>query len=213
MTKNPVALDLYKASKKLADEGKGLEQLALLEEIIGLEPLWVPPIYDLAFYFLLQQEFEKSLEYYKKVDEIEPTGYFNTKTAIWGLQKEQSENFPKGLYIAYAQTEWLKDQNRKLYILKEIVDRFPSYAPAWRRLANELVHPNDRLAAVNKGLECLDVDLETSGGLLITKAIVTRLLGDATNAKNILHEFLKKTNTSSNREIAEFLLNDTMHES
>ena len=200
------AKEYFEKARQLAQNGQDQAAIESYEAAAQLAPDWPDPLFEMAFQYLLLQAFEKALHYYLKVDALKKDGFYNTKTAIWGLEKEQSGVFPSGLYLAYAQTEWLKDTARNLEILEEIVDRFPDYAPAWKALSDQLEQPEGRMEVIKYGLECSDIDAETKGGLLINKALVTQLLGDREYAKSQLQAFLSQASTSSKHELAKFVL-------
>jgi len=197
---------LHKKGQELVRNGQYTQAISVLEDAAKIAPQWAYPPYDIAFSYLLQQQFDQALAYYKQTDDLEPDGFYTTKTAIWGLEKEISGVYPPGLYLAYAQVEWIREKDRKLAILKDISQKFPTYAPAWKGLGSELEHPDERLKAIESGLACPDIDLETKGGLLIDKALVTQLKGDTSSAKKQLESLLKSQSSISNRELAEFLL-------
>jgi tetratricopeptide (TPR) repeat protein len=200
------ALQLHEEARSLGSQGNyelGAEKLLEAHEIA---PNWAYPIYDLAYTCLLQKDFENALKYYKQTNEIEPRGFFTAKTAYWSLKNEAAGVFPEGLYLGFTSLEWIDSDEEKIEVAKTIVDKFPHYTPAWQLLGSKLNDKQERLVAINKGLE-LDSDEETKGILLINKAIVADLNGDTGTAKAILGKLIFAENsTLSNIELAKFIL-------
>ncbi|BDD04594.1 hypothetical protein [Aureibacter tunicatorum] len=206
MNINLKAKELFAQGKSLASDKLFEEAIFSYEDAAKLAPEWPEPLYEIAFIYLIQTKFDRALEFYHKVDALRPGGYFTTKVAIWGLEMEVQKKYPEGLYVAFAQVDWTKNKTRRLEILEEIVEKFPDYAPAWRKLSDELELPEDRMIAINRGLECEDLDIESSGGLLINKALVTQMLGDKQGAKQQLKALKQTSMSDNNRETVEFIL-------
>jgi len=115
---DPAAKALHIEARELGQYGKYDLCIDKLEKAIKIEPTWAYPIYDLAYTYLLKGDFDSALKFYKKTDDLEPQGFFTTKTALYSLEGEKSGKFPKGLYIAYMQIEWTHDINEKFEIAK-----------------------------------------------------------------------------------------------
>lgn len=188
--------------------GKGEYSIAIekLLKAHKVAPGWAYPVYDLAFTYLLQEDFKNALKYYELTDKLEPKGFFTAKTAYWSLKKENEGSFQEGLYLAFMQIEWSDSDEEKLQIAKAIVRKFPTYAPAWKIIASQSNDHEERLNAIEKGLKS-DPDLDTKGGLLINKALVKDLKGETEEAKKILGELIFDKNTTlANIELAKFVL-------
>jgi len=138
----------------------------------------------------------QALTYYLKTDELEPKGFFTSKTAIYALQGEQSGKFSKGLYMAYLSIEWEHNQQRKLEIAKLITQKAPTFAPAWKALSSLLSTPAERMGAIEKGLQ-LDPDADTKGNLLINKALILQQQGNKQDAKTILEDLIQSPETTT----------------
>ena len=200
------AVILHQAARQLGGQGKYEESIEKLKQASQLAPNWAYPVYDLAYTKLLQKDFEQALKYYEFTDQLEPTGFFTAKTALWSLKKEHEGVFPKGIYLAYMQIEWQNSEEEKLKIAKAILAKFPTYAPAWKVIANKSDDHNERLAAIKKGL-ALNPDFETKGMLLINRALIFDVQGDKEEAKKILGRLIfDKESTVSNIEMAKFIL-------
>jgi tetratricopeptide (TPR) repeat protein len=209
MSKHPIqaaAKQLHDEARVFGQSGKYDEAIEKLETAIKMEPTWAYPVYDLAFTYLLKGDSAKALEYYLKTDQLEPQGFFTTKTAIYSLEGEKTGKFPPGLYIAYMQIEWTDDPEKKMQIAKIITEQVPAYAPAWKELANLTDDNTLRLEAINTGLS-KNPDSETKGILLINKAIVLNDSGEKEEAKKILGDIIFSSETTrSNVELAKFTL-------
>jgi tetratricopeptide (TPR) repeat protein len=200
------AIILHQEARQLGGQGKYDEAIAKLKEANQIAPNWAYPVYDLAYTYLLKQDFENALKYYELTDQLEPKGFFTAKTAHWSLKKEEEGIFPKGIYLAYMQIEWQNSEEEKLRIAHTILEKFPNYAPAWKEIAGNAENSNQRLDAIKKGLE-LNPDLETKGMLLINQALIYDVQGNTESAKKILVELIfNKESTVANIEMAKFIL-------
>ena len=200
------ALQLHEEARILGSQGNYTEGVEKLLEAHKMAPNWAYPIYDLAYTYLLQKDFENALKYYEQTNEIEPRGFFTAKTAYWSLKKEAEGVFPKGLYLGFISLEWMNSEEEKIGMAKGIVDQFPLYAPAWQFLGSNLDDLEERLIAIENGLT-LDADEETKGMLLVNKALVSDMNGNTTSAKEILGKVILSENaTVSNIELAKYVL-------
>lgn len=197
---------LHQEARQLSGQGKYDEGIAKLKDTHQLVPNWAYPIYDLAYTYLLKQDYENALKYYELTDKLAPKGFFTTKTAYWSLKKEAAGIFPRGMYLNYLQIEWLSSEEEKLNVAHNILERCPDYAPAWKEIAEKGKDPNNRLEAIRKGL-ALNPDLETKGILLINRAIIYDILDNNESAENILDRLIiSKETTLANIEMAKFML-------
>ena len=186
----------------------GNYQLAIekLLEVMTIEPLWAYPVYDLAFTYLLVGDFDNALKYYRETDVLEPDGFFTTKTAIYTLEGEKEGLFPEGLYTFYMQIEWTDEPEKKYHIAKQIVDNVPAFAPAWKEIAYLQTDPEERLYSIEQGLAG-NPDRETTGILLLNKAMIISEKGDKETAKKLLSEIIESQETTiSNSAIAKVAL-------
>ncbi|MGV3611285.1 MAG: tetratricopeptide repeat protein [Fluviicola sp.] len=183
-------------------------QLAIqkLLEAMSIEPNWAYPVYDLAFTYLLVGDFDNALKYYQETDNLEPDGFFTTKTAIYTLEGEKLGLFPEGLYTFFMQIEWTDEPEKKYHIAKQIVDNVPSFAPAWKELAYLQTDPEERLYSIEQGLAG-NPDRETKGILLLNKAMIFSEKGEKDIARKLLSEIIDSQETTiSNSEIAKVAL-------
>lgn len=200
------AMKLHEEARRLGSQGQYQESIQKLLKAHKIAPNWAYPVYDLAYTYLLQKDFENALQYYALTNEIEPKGFFTAKTAYWSLQKEKEGLFPQGLYLAFMSLEWTDSDAEKIQMAQGIVEQFPAYAPAWQLLGSKLDNAEERLAAIEKGL-AIEADQETTGILLINKAIVEDMLGHSDVAKEILGKVVFDENaTISNVELAKYVL-------
>jgi hypothetical protein len=206
-------IEIPKEANKLHQEarqhgGKGEYDLGIkkLKEAHEIAPKWAYPIYDLAYTYLLKQDFPNALKYYEMTDKMKPRGFFTAKAAHWSLKKEKEGDFQEGLYLAFMQIEWMNTDEEKLQVAKAIVDKFPKYALAWKIISQKANDNEERLNAVEKGLNC-SPDEDTKGYLLISKALVKNIQDKQEEAKKILGELIfDKESTFGNIELAKFVL-------
>ena len=203
---------LHQEARQYGSKGEhdlGIEKLEKAHEIA---PNWAYPVYDLAYTYLLKEDFSNALKYYEMTNKMKPKGFFTSKTAHWSLKKEKEGEFQEGLYLAYMQVEWMNTDEEKLGIAKAIVDKFPKYAPAWKIIAQKAKGEGERLAAIEKGLNALP-DEDTKGVLLINKALVKNIQEKKAEAKKILGELIfDNESTFGNIELAKFVLSKIARE-
>lgn len=200
------AKKLHNEARQLGQTGKYDLSIAKLEQAMKIQPKWAYPTYDLAYTYLLKGDLDNALKFYKKTDELEPKGFFTTKTALYTLEGEKSRKFPKGLYAAYMQIEWTDDSNKKFEIAKTITEKFPDFAPAWKELAMLINDKTEKLKAIEQGLS-KNPDAETKGILEINKAVLINQNGKNEEARQILGNLIFSPDaTTSNIELAKFTL-------
>lgn len=200
------ARSLHNEARSFGQAGKYDLAINKLEQAIKIQPDWAYPYYDLAFTHLLKGDHENALKYYIQTDSLVPKGFFTAKTAIYALEGERAEEFPKGLYLAYLQIEWTNDVNQKLAIAKAITEKFPGFAPAWKELATLTDNKQDKINAIEHGLS-VKADSETKGILLINKAIALNDDEKKEEAIRILGNYIFSPDaTTGNIALAKFTL-------
>jgi tetratricopeptide (TPR) repeat protein len=205
-TINPAAKSLHEEARTLGQAGNYDAAIAKLEQAMQMQPDWAYPVYDLAFTYLLKQDFDKALTFYKKTDELEPKGFFTAKTALYTLEGEKAGKFPQGLYSVYTQIEWADDRSKKLQLAKSIIEKAPAFAPAWKELAMFSDNKEEKTKAIEQGLS-KDPDAETKGILLINKAILLNEGGKKEEATRLLGNLIFSPDaTTANVELAKFTL-------
>ena len=167
---------LHNVARQLGQSGKYTEAIEKLREAHKVAPKWPYPVYDMAYTYLLQGDFDNALRYYKLTDELAPRGFYTSKTALHTLEKEKTGEFQKGLYKSYLSLEWIQDIQEKKEIVQLLVNKFPTFAPAWKDYSSFL-EGKERLEAIDKGLTA-NPDSETKGMLLINKALTINNDGD-----------------------------------
>ncbi len=197
---------LHQEARQHGGSGEYDKSIEKLKKASELAPNWAYPLYDLAYTYLLQKDFTNALKYYTLTDEMEPRGFFTAKTARWSLDHEEAGKFQSGLYLAFMQTEWMESDEEKLQVAKAVTSKFPGYAPAWKIIASKSSDMNERLHAVEQGLNS-NPDAETKGMLAINKALVLDMQSKKDEAQDILGKMIfSKETTLSNVEIAKFVL-------
>jgi tetratricopeptide (TPR) repeat protein len=202
-----LAKSLHSQARQYGQSGNYQKAIKNLEQANKEAPNWAYPLYDLAYTYLLQDDYENALKYYQLTDKVAPKGFYTSKTALHTLEREKAGDFQKGLYKSYLSLEWIDNQAEKAEMIKLLVDKFPSFAPAWKDYSS-LLEGKERLNAIEKGLEH-NPDIETKGMLLINKALVINEDGNNKKASEILTNIIFDSNsTFGNIEMAKFALNN-----
>ncbi len=199
------AQELHTKGREAGQSGNYAEAIAFFEQAHELDPLWPFPIYDLSYTYLLKQDYEKAIAYYKQCNQMAPEGYYTAKTALWALEKEQNGIFPKGLYLSYVQLEW-KEESERMGILNVMLAQNPNFTPAYKSLQSLYSDPKERIELIDKGL-ALETDDETYGMLIINKALLLSFYEKMTEAKQMLSDLLASNRfTVMSRRIAESII-------
>jgi tetratricopeptide (TPR) repeat protein len=181
---HPEAQRLHEEGRATGARGDHSGAIVLFNQAAAIEPAWPYPVYDRAFAHLLMREFDAALVDYRKVLELAPKGFYVAAAAADLLIREAAGEFPKGLYYAFAMLEHMPAEQQQS-IAGQLVEQFPSHAPAWSLLANSIQDPAERLTAIERGLQARP-DPDTRGSLLIRKALTLRDLGQTTSALELL---------------------------
>lgn len=152
-----------------------------------MAPAWPYPVYDAAFTFLLQKEFDTAYEYYRRVDQMAPRGFFTAKTAVHALRMELNRELPRGTYLSYVALEWEDDKQKVRQVAEAMTRVTPGFAPAWKTAAMLEDDLGRRAALLESGLKARP-DEETRGFLLLNKALVLHEQNKTVEAKAILGE-------------------------
>ena len=196
------ANELHQKARQLGAAGEYEKAIELLSRAQSLAPDWPYPTYDMAFTYLLMQDFTKARECYEMTVKLSPRGFFTALTALDALNREATGDLPEGTYAAYMSLEWINDPEQKSKMVNALVERFPQFAPAWKEYALQCDDPSEKLDAIEKGLAA-NPDAETEGMLLINKALTLSQQGDKQAAKEILGNLALDPNaTFANEHLA-----------
>jgi len=201
----PKAKGLHGQARAKGAAGDFDGAIKLLNEASAFAPDWPYPAYDLAYTYLLKGENDKAFEQYRKVDTLEPRGFFTAKTALWTLQRERSGQFPVGTYLAYLSLESAPKAD-KANLVREMTIRLPAFTPAWKERAYLTEDKTEKKVYVDQGL-AMESDAETHGILLLNKAASLHDEGKTSEARSMLETAItNRTSTLATVSLAkEFL--------
>lgn len=128
---------------------------------------------------------EMARTFYRETVELSPRGFFTAITALDTLEREAKGELPAGTYLAYVSLEWSDDAEKKSEIIRQMIERVPSFAPAWKEFALLQDGDEEKLAAIEKGLAA-GPDSETEGILQINKALILNRKGRHDEAVDLL---------------------------
>ncbi|MBB1653084.1 MULTISPECIES: tetratricopeptide repeat protein [Delftia] len=167
------ARDAHALGRAAGHSGDHRAALAHFETASKLAPRWPYPVYDAAFTYLLQKDFDAAYRHYRRVDALAPRGFFTAKTAVHSLRMERDGKLPQGTYLRYLALEWETDRDKARQAALAMTRETPGFAPAWKTVAHLEDDPAKRLALLDSGLKA-DPDAETRGFLLLDKAVLLR---------------------------------------
>lgn len=179
------AKNFFEMGRTAGQKGESESALLYFEKASKLAPDWPYPIYESAFTYLLQNDFENAYASYKRVNELAPRGFFTAKTAVDILEKERAGKLPVGIYLYYLSLEWENDAEKRTKAIIALTEEVPNFAPAWKERATVEVNEKSKLSAIESGLNA-DPDPETKGFLLINKALLLANAGKKEDAIKIL---------------------------
>ena len=185
---HPDADRLRNEGRAAGTRGDHAQAIGLFTQAAELDPKWPAPMFDRAFTHLLEQDFDAALADYRKTIELSPRGYFVAAQAADMLTREAAGEFPRGLYLSFALLEQMPREEQQS-ILEQLVEKFPSHAPAWEAHANFVSDPAECLAAVEQGLGACP-DPYTLGMLLVRKAFALNRLERTEEAVEILQRLI-----------------------
>ena len=186
---------LHEQARIAGQAGDYEKAISLLNKAISISPNWAYPYYDLAYTYLLIGSNAKALEMYRKVDKLEPKGFFTTKTAIWCLEREKDNTFPEGLYLSYLYLEWVEPE-KKLNIINGIITKIPAFAPAWKEKALLVDDDKEKRIIIDKALD-LNPDPGIYGILILNKASLLYGLGKKREAIDMITKLINNKNTTT----------------
>jgi tetratricopeptide (TPR) repeat protein len=166
---------LHQQGREAGSSGEPVRALELFHQAHKADPTWPYPPYDIAFTYLLHDHLDEAETWYAVVDQLAPRGFFTAKTSLDIIRREKRGEVFKGFAKAYAMLEW-EDKETRRTALRQIVERYPGFAPAWKDLAALTDGDQEKLAALDHGLAG-NPDDETYGVLISNKALVLGRLG------------------------------------
>jgi tetratricopeptide (TPR) repeat protein len=181
---HPEARRLHLEGRAAGERGDRNGAIAIFTEAASVDPAWPYPVYDRAFAHLLQQDFEAARGDYRKVLELSPDGFFLAATAADLLTREAAGEFPRGLCHAFVMLEHMTAGQQES-IAEQLVERFPSHAPAWELHSSFIDDAAATLTAINRGLAARP-DPDTRGSLLLRRALTLHGLGQVGTALELL---------------------------
>jgi tetratricopeptide (TPR) repeat protein len=197
---------LHEEAREAGGRGQYETAIRLLTKASALAPAWPYPMYDRAYTHLLMNDSVAARADYQRTVDLAPRGFFTAATALDALNREQSGDLPAGIYLAYLSLEWTNDRAAKTALVRQLVQKAPRFAPAWKELALLVDDRSERLATIEKGLAAAP-DGETKGILIINKALVLNARGNRPEAIQLLAELaLDPTSTLASEHLAKTTL-------
>ncbi len=191
----PQAIELHQRARQHGAAGQYNQALELLAQAQRFAPGWPYPPYDMAFTYLLMQDFANARVCYERTVQLSPRGFFTALTALHTLNREAAGELPQGTYAAYMSLEWIEDAAQKAEQVQQFITQLPQFAPGWKEYALLCEDLQERMNALEKGLAA-NPDAETQGLLLLNKAMIFHEQGDKQAAKAIVGPLAFNSNTT-----------------
>ena len=202
----PAAKQMHQMAQEAGQHGDFPKALALLEQASTLAPQWPYPVYDRAYTHLLMKDYDSAQQYYRKTLALSPRGFLTAITELDTLERESKGELPVGTYSEYLGLEWMKDPGKKLEATRQLANRVPQFAPAWKTLSDFIDDDQERLVVIERGLAA-HPDPETKGVLQINKALILDRRGEHDAAVKLLSQIaLDPKSTLGSEELAKFAL-------
>jgi tetratricopeptide (TPR) repeat protein len=147
----PEALEVHQRGREAGSRGDYEDALSLFTTAAALAPSWPHPIYDRAFTHLLRGDFASALADYRTALELSPGGFFDAAQAVDMLAREETGEFPKGLYATFITHGKALDDSQRKTAAEQIVEKYPGFTPGWEVFAR-LVEGPGRLDIIDCGL-------------------------------------------------------------
>jgi tetratricopeptide (TPR) repeat protein len=200
------AQDLHEKGRIAGQEEEFDRALGLFAQARELAPDWPFPVYDAAFTHLLMKDYKAAAELYEAVDRMAPWGFFTARTAADSLRREREGLVQTGAYLELVLLEAEAPSEEKFKALVELIRVSPSFPAAWSELAGALEAPEERMQALEQGLEH-EPDSQMRETLLLSKAIVFSSQEKKSSAIEILKEMVGDPETTlSNLAVAQVVL-------
>lgn len=161
---------LHQLGRDQGAAGRYTEALQTFTRASALAPYWPYPIYDRAFTHLFREDWDAALADYLHTVALAPRGFFIALTAVDTLQREATAEFPRGLFLAYANLEEITDPAGRRRIVEPLVRRHPGFAPGWLEWGKLCDDRAEQLDAFKRGMAARP-DPETRGMLLLNEAL------------------------------------------
>lgn len=203
----PVEAQDYHDKGRIAGQDEEFDRaIGLFAQAHELAPDWPFPVYDTAFTYLLKKDPRTAEEHYAKVDTMAPWGFFTARTAADSLRREREGIIKEGAYLALVMLEAEPPSEEKFKALVELIRESPAFPAAWAELANGLEEPDERMQAIEQGLQH-DPDSQIRETLNLSKAIVLSGKGERASAIEILKDLVGNPDTTlGNLAVAQVVL-------
>ncbi len=186
---------LFEEGVEMGKSGQYLPAIEKFKAASQIVPSWPYPYYQTGFTWLLQKNVEQALASYRKVDALEPRGFFTSKQEVFTLERELAGTYTQGLYLLFVSHEWSDDVGEKIKIMRRVIELVPDYAPAYQKLSILEEDIVKKLDLLERALT-FQSDAETRGMLLLNKATNLHIQGDKDAAITILGELVLDGSTT-----------------
>src|SRR5271157_3855476 len=200
------AEELHELGRQAGAAGDHDRALHLFAEAHEEAPEWPYPVYEAAYTYLLKGDLVQAEREYELVERLAPRGFFTYKSELDCIRRERAGEFLSGTCQFYVGIADMPASAEKRAMLEKLLQRMPSLAPGWNKLAGLLEDDGAKLNAIDKGLSCKP-DAGTRGTLLINKALIMRREGKRDEAIAILRQLASDPQSTLDTELnAKFAL-------
>lgn len=206
------ARKLFQEWLKLWWENKIQEAISEFMKALTIEEDWSYLNYEIWYSYILLEEYEKAIEYYKKVIKIEPKWFFSVITETYILEKIIDGSLPKENYKKFLKIFDTPIWTVKEWLCEEFLKEYPNFGIMYAIYIETLVFNLNLEKAFNiiEKIDSFDMDIDSKMYIKLSTAIIYILLWDKKKAKECLYWIYRSDTSQDIDAISDFILKNLL---
>jgi tetratricopeptide (TPR) repeat protein len=188
------AREMLRRGRQAVSQGQYDAAIELFSDAGQNSPDWEYPVYETAWAYLMAGDFSDAESYFNRLNEMVPHGFFNSQQAADCLRREREGEVPHGTYRRMMGLE-RGSHDTALFVLRDLLDRYPGYALGWERLSQFREDPKGILDAIQRGMKA-QPDPFTRDQMRLRKALLADIQGNTKKAIASLDALVKDPDLS-----------------